>query len=1513
MAKMSFFQSVVPSPALPSVEPLQSLACIISVAMLDVPETITRLRDSYQSTVAGSVQYPQLNGQSAYFLNEACFRDINLILYNATQENIFVASPVIYAWSIIASLVKESANLIRDQREQQHDESSDSDLVSRRRASRRDSRDDWSIFEKLYMHLQDFELEAEAREDPATYFARVSVEPAISIIPKLSEILSSAFGSEIEELTCYIGRMVLLGLIRRGMVMVNYSAEILEAVLSVLSPDVQVRSTNLDSAVVDFFFSDEEVFRPTILDEAVARYPFELAPFLKLSTILAQSSNPEVAGQSRFVELLETMQTLTVMVTENFRDYALEHEDENINSMVLKEYIPLFASKQALEYGVKGLGRRALTISSEGSEGSNVLAIPAGTEGFVVKESRPLIFRLEHPHSALEYLGLLFSTLRPNSQFVTAPVENVLSVSTAADIVALATALLKSALKQHQGIEEARFALERFSNSLSEGEDFISVVADTFETELLSHLDQSAQPGSLELLISCVEFLDILTVISPERVWSILARSSLLGLASGATALAAVVSGTEVQMGRFQFLGGCATLFASLIDDGISGLIKRKAKVNKATNRFDSPERTMAAVLSAYQAVMLDAWQNLGEWRFLLRSEKIEITRNISLAFERLLNCAYGVTNRESGENRISTLLLQAAKSLLDAFTGASATGPALQSFESVFSSGFVLTDTTHPVDERQSVITQINAANLTLTAALRTKRMANKDQQPAVKLSSQLLKFTPYLTFLQAADEPLKRSTSNLLAELVQTLNESTDSDPPSLLSQLSTEAGKCFLAVISQLDRPMNDLQTECTIWNFLSTVMASRQQWFAIYLLTGALPRDRLKDNPSSKGKSLLVYALDQLSEISSMPPERATAILKFIAAAQTAWVWATNEVRSHPEFLKNTLVWLHTLQPPSRAPNVAEEILSAHEHQIAAYLCDILAVNLHASREIGDTTILKMVFPRLGFLTQHAGAVDAYNRSLHINLAENFAQKFDGCKVADFARTEANPAAFGRDYFYDSELADRVLGHEPAWEGPGLNVRPAGFAQEFARANVNLSLVDAQRSLLRSWRVLATMLCEDMNGAVGLEDHLAEAAQRCLLANAEANLNVPGMDDVINIRADMAFVITSKLVGAKVRSRTVDSLLPAAWDLVRSSPVDYDVATAAEDLCYYRILLQILYLAIQPYTYEKILVRTATDETPIDSLNPGVAAIFIEIVAKVIAPGFRALCGNLHNSMDLATPADFALLTAILRALLSVHGIESVHPQIANIIASTSLVRGALSLYSWADQLAELMNQDPVYGEVAAMFLLALSTIRPVAELMAVEGVLIQLSSTNLSNYFRKVGGKGPFDEPRRMFPIWTEAFLPLCLNLLDAVGPGIAGDVAAFLNDFPEQLRRAETALENVAPSMRNSHAGAITLGLVSEAHCLCVIGAILESDTLRGAAEGINPADVPTLDFDYKKVKDDVAGLMRQRTSLASRIVAVGPREETWKADDDGGTGAENVLMHMIVQEIGQLMEAFGD
>ena len=68
---------------------------------------------------------------------------------------------------------------------------------------------------------------------------------------------------------------------------------------------------------------------------------------------------------------------------------------------------------------------------------------------------------------------------------------------------------------------------------------------------------------------------------------------------------------------------------------------------------------------------------------------------------------------------------------------------------------------------------------------------------------------------------------------------------------------------------------------------------------------------------------------------------------------------------------------------------------------------------------------------------------------------------------------------------------------------------------------------------------------------------------------------------------------------------------------------------------------------------------------------------------------------------------------------------------------------------------------------------------------------------------------------------------------------------------------------------------------------------------------------MPKLEYDYEKVREDAAGLMRQKTSLASRVVAVGEREEALSAGGAGLKG-DNLLLEGIVGEAKGLLRCFG-
>ena len=309
--------------------------------------------------------------------------------------------------------------------------------------------------------------------------------------------------------------------------------------------------------------------------------------------------------------------------------------------------------------------------------------------------------------------------------------------------------------------------------------------------------------------------------------------------------------------------------------------------------------------------------------------------------------------------------------------------------------------------------------------------------------------------------------------------------------------------------------------------------------------------------------------------------------------------------------------------------------------------------------------------------------------------------------------------------------------------------------------------------------------------------------------------------------------------------------------------------------------------------------------------GASSALLEILLEVVAKGFRSLSTILHQDPAASQPSDFVLLTGILQAILDVPGINLMHNKIALTFSNYNVAKYASSLFSWADQLAN-DDGDPVYGELSVLFLLSLSNIPQFAESMAVDGVLSQLSSANIMRYYSRATGMGPFDKPARMHSIWTRGILPLCLNLLDAVGVPIAPEVVSFLNQFPAQLDRLAKSLAN-----RHVHAGArpqdshITLSMASETHSLALINLLMERYRAAGPSMGSLVADIPELEWDKQVVKEDVEDWITGSSSLKDRIAPLNERDvELTKAKPVGNDPLmSNRLEERIFEEFAAAME----
>jgi nuclear pore complex protein Nup188 len=281
----------------------------------------------------------------------------------------------------------------------------------------------------------------------------------------------------------------------------------------------------------------------------------------------------------------------------------------------------------------------------------------------------------------------------------------------------------------------------------------------------------------------------------------------------------------------------------------------------------------------------------------------------------------------------------------------------------------------------------------------------------------------------------------------------------------------------------------------------------------------------------------------------------------------------------------------------------------------------------------------------------------------------------------------------------------------------------------------------------------------------------------------------------------------------------------------------------------------------------------------TLETSSSTLLLEILSDVVAKGFRSLATQLHADPSSISPSDFALLTAILQRVIAIPEMAKWQTQAALLFANSNTIRYATSLFSWSDRLTVTHHgvADPVYGELALLFLLSLSAIQALAETMAVEGVLSQINTANLMNYYRRSNGMGPFDNPARLHSIWTKGILPLCLNLLLSVGPPIAAEISSFLNQFPEQLGRASGAI-NSSPSSRSA-ATKITLSVASETHSLALISAILETVRKQGPKLGIQANEVALLDWDKDNVKEDIESWLSRKSALRERVVAVDERE----------------------------------
>lgn len=813
----------------------------------------------------------------------------------------------------------------------------------------------------------------------------------------------------------------------------------------VLRPEHDVRTAMLyNSDLLDMY-----------LMQALAGYPYELLPFISLCRALSTASTvPDDAYQGNYtvMELLQQTPTITFVLPDTFHDYELVNEDDSMSFMCFTQDYPLISLKSSW--------RRK-------HPEDDTYCIPAGTQGrFLSSAGSNRVVKMEYAHSTLALLGRrLEINLMPEAYHSEL---GLLNPDEVAEIIALLATLIQVNHVKAQDSNNTNAVvhldsgiMQDASQHIAGGKDILTVVCDTMDYYLQDELAVN-DSEVVDILNSCIKFLDAVLPEHPSRVWSYLSRNDLLSTESRAGKLTKIVGTLDLVGSKFEFLNSSVQLFHDMVEGMMTSAVQQRIGNTSATRQRQGPSpwsgvstKVISTVISSIATASVDVFENLSTWRFQSEDYRMSLLNNTVPILTNLIKYSFGTGDLDSSNN-LTSPLRPAATYVLDCFlepsTGTLRYQPILVSF--------IMALTTPPVTLRprrnEAARSQISNVLELLTSLLRVSNLLEKS---SVIMEKYLFKISTLLARLCATSDEYLAPITVLLDALVFNAGISS-TEPLSLLGYLGPQTSKSFLQVLSSLGKPFALSQEARCIWKLFSSILRNRQQWMSNCLLTGKTPREVMKKDPGTKSElaphSMFSIALRKLSKLKDLDAEQALAILDFVASAQNYWPWTIFTLQKDTAYLDGLQAYVRDLKP-SHLTARTSTTKAAVEARIAAYIGETFAMQLYHSRHLGNADALaNKLVSGLDYYLRDGVEVAAYNKSLHNNFAKNFSNKYSGCSLDDFQRTLLQPRHLGVGFYYDLDLANRMLSFDPGWLGRKDN----GFKVEMERANANLSLVDAQ---------------------------------------------------------------------------------------------------------------------------------------------------------------------------------------------------------------------------------------------------------------------------------------------------------------------------------------------------------------------------------------------------------------------------------------------------------------------
>ena len=1486
------------------VDRLQTTTTIVSLTILKPKSAVDLILLEYD--VDKDELPPDRN--SIYFLDTDIARCIHDILISATVLQSATAILAIAAWGLIVYAVKDVATFMKDQRESRHvaklpDNVAFSEPQNARRSSGSSSA---SIQQSMYEDVVDVithQFEDDGLLEPLHY--ALEGDRVFSTISLVSSVMRQ---QPLAMTGAYL--FSLQDLIKIILPLAKYSGELVTAQIDLLRASPTARPTELaqhrlafETSNIASKFLDDEYLRTHIYDVSASRFPFETLPMLQLSLSLINALTP-IDPQLRGIERrLHSFQGYAQPAKGQFGSFRTVREDENLNSVQLLIDVPT----QAGSFFHSQLGDLSDQISA--------LVIPHGTDGTVISDSQPAIVLWHHKYSALALFGTWLNMHKfgklDQSLFTNDVIQDIIG-----QVLHLLNAMFSKIIQNHS-LDHALDLLEETESDLDNDEDLISIVLDIIEIESTNFRSTQSEL-SCEIMLGCVQFMDVICTIAPNRIRSVLAAGRLFGDTEKESAVLAMSSSTI----GLSFAEAYARFYRSLIRISIS-------RPQEVRNRLKSAQKPISNTiapndLTQGQLSIVTESLCLSTFRIVEANLKysVEQRRVLGLCmavFDEVINIVVGIGAGSTLYNDVRAVLRPSAEFILQSYSPSSVATEATPPIQ-ILCAGLI-DSIQRPLPYSASDQQSFHGVLRLCTALLTASNLGTCERAKIGRFYLGLLPiFIRYISF--------GIIVRPMALELVQKILEvaETESLECSVLARLGTNQSTRLCEILQAAASLYHDEQSTTAAWTLMSNLLSKSQQWVAIMLLTGSCPLSLPKSIPDCArertlnlhGGSLLVKALQKLSDLESVNMRTSVSILDFVVAAQQNWTWAVSKLRDDSDFFTSLFnnICGASLDNLGILPQ-------CYKLQLACRATQLATTYLHQARTTQDVEMTKRILPFIHWLTENAIETTGYNASLHSNLDRNFASRYAPYTLYSFKRTANSNESFGRSYFYDTKLVDDVL--FSSGDGETSRSHNQSFAAELVRANLNLSLVQCHIDMFQGFQTLLVEHCALLGQHNETQKNMARITRRCLEANTRPLPARAIFDDLRRRRFDLALALIRSLVVAQARGLNSLSLLETVWTCLQSTTPSYESAALEDKLPLLRsgisILTLVLQLRVQKAKRERNTDPASKSTKPVSG---AAIAITLDIVEKIVVRGMVTIVRSLgeqdpgsqrlFDSDRSVNAYDVELILSVLRSVLQLRFMPDSSQQLSSRLSSLDMIHACLSLYSWSHTLLGSRNAaelDFTYADLSIRFLVLMSSLRDVAEQLAIEGVLTRLSTSRVTNLLRsKSGGISHYETHtalQTLYRVWTYGLLPLCLNLLDRVGRAMSAEVSVFLNQFPHQLQRSSNAFAG-SKVTNNLVTISVTFELASEAATLALISRLLNDYRQAGASTGVDATEIVSLTYYEAHRKDlvqDVEDLLdNNQRLLQPRLLAATDIDIIWNNTLTNDIRSRSLLEEKVTQQL---------